>query len=122
MKNTKKILVVEDNETFRELLVFFLTSEGYNTVEAPNGEIAYEIFIKESPDLVISDILMPVCNGIEFIKRVLASPRPVPLALVSGYTDKEDLSELKKSPYWIGFFEKPFDESMLLDKIKHALL
>ncbi|MCB0413074.1 MAG: response regulator, partial [Bdellovibrionales bacterium] len=118
----KKILIVEDDDIFIELLVAIFEQAGYSTQTAENGKEAFEIFEKNRPDCVISDIMMPLETGVELTEKIFAHPHPVPVALISGFANNRDLEKLKKSPFWIGFFSKPFNEAILLDKISHALL
>ncbi len=65
----KTILIVEDNSDFRKLLNKHL-SNYYHTLEANNGEKGYEICLNRQPDLVITDMMMPVMNGIELCKKI----------------------------------------------------
>ena len=60
-----KILVVEDTLSIREEIHDILLLEGYNVLQTENGSIGFEIALKENPDLIVSDILMPVLNGYE---------------------------------------------------------
>ena len=65
-----KILVVDDNATNRKLLVTWLGSAGYLTVEAVDGSDGLSTARREKPDLVVSDILMPTMDGYEFVRRL----------------------------------------------------
>ena len=69
-----RILVVDDNATNRKLLVTWLNSEGYLTVEALDGSDGLAAARRERPNLVISDILMPTMDGYEFIRRLRLEP------------------------------------------------
>tara|TARA_B110001454_G_C12723330_1_gene436740 strand:- start:30012 stop:30374 length:363 start_codon:yes stop_codon:yes gene_type:complete len=117
----KKILIVEDDEVLREVLVYMFRSEGFETVEAENGLIGYEVFLAEHPDVIVSDVIMPKCDGVEFSRRVFSSAHPVPIAIVSGYTNNLNLNDLSQSPHLIGVFEKPFDENHLIKEVKAAV-
>ncbi len=77
-----KILVVDDNATNRKLLVTWLSSEGYLTVEAADGSDGLAAARRERPDLVISDILMPTMDGYEFVRRLRAEPGLDDLAVI----------------------------------------
>ena len=65
-----RILIVEDTLTIREEIHDILVMEGYIVFEAENGGIGFEIALKERPDLIISDILMPRLNGFEMHEKL----------------------------------------------------
>lgn len=68
-----KILVVDDTKFMRQTLSSILTNNGHEVIgEAENGEKAVELYEKFRPDLVTMDITMPVLNGIEAARRILA--------------------------------------------------
>jgi len=68
-KGTAKILVVEDNIEFRRLIANYL-SYYFEVFEASNGVEGYEMALKESPDLIVSDVMMPEMDGIEFCQKI----------------------------------------------------
>ena len=63
-KDKKTILVVDDEKSIMELLVFNLQKEGYNTLEAYDGVTAVEMAINEKPDLILLDVMIPKLDGI----------------------------------------------------------
>ena len=69
-KRLKKILVVEDSKQFRENLVSLLEINNYSTVEAVDGYVGYSKAVDELPDLIIADIMMPVMDGYELLKKI----------------------------------------------------
>ena len=69
------ILVIEDDEATRSLLARALTREGYVVIEAADGRVAQGYMTTKQPDLVITDIVMPDCDGIEFIHYVRSLKR-----------------------------------------------
>lgn len=74
-ENTAKetILVVEDNEDMATYICKILKAEGYNILQAEHGKIALEILRTSTPDLIISDIMMPVMDGMEFLEKLKQS-------------------------------------------------
>lgn len=118
MINKTTVLIAEDDDILRELMVYFLERAGFQVLEAADGTEAYSQFLEFKPDVLVSDILMPNGNGIELAKKVIASKRPIPIFLISGYAADKDICDLETSPYWMGVFEKPFNEADLLAKIK----
>ena len=66
----KKILVVDDEQIIRESLSYILKKEDYHVDEAENGKIAYEKLLRETYDLVITDLEMPEMKGIELLEKI----------------------------------------------------
>ena len=69
-KEKKTILVVDDEQSIRELLVFNLQKEGYNTLEAVDGIAAVEMALKEKPDLILLEVMIPKLDGISVCKKI----------------------------------------------------
>ena len=69
-KDKKTILVVDDEQSIMELLVFNLQKEGYNTLEAYDGVTAVEMAINEKPDLILLDVMIPKLDGISVCKKI----------------------------------------------------
>ena len=84
-----RILVVDDEQIIRDSISFVLKKEGYTIEEAPNGKVAFDKISEEPFDVVITDIEMPVMNGLELIKAVKDSGeyRGLPIIVVSSYMD-----------------------------------
>lgn len=69
-----KILVVEDNQDTRELLTLHLTLQGYEVVEAEDGQEGLDKIREERPELVLTDLSMPRLNGVELIEILRGHP------------------------------------------------
>ena len=82
----KKILLVEDTATLRMLGKTILTREGADVVDAENGQLALEAFSKQSFDLVITDIMMPVMDGYELTETLRSWGATLPIIGVTGAT------------------------------------
>ena len=87
-----KILVVDDDGGTRNLLRKFLTREGYEVVEATNGEEAVELAGIESPQVILMDINMPVVDGIEACKRLKVNDktRLTPILMITALEDNKE--------------------------------
>lgn len=117
-----RILIVDDDETIRELLAQFFELEGYETQTASNGKLAFEKAVAARPDLVITDIRMPVWDGFEMAKNLWTLEPPlVPVIFISGYAEGDELKELRGNPNMIAFFPKPLSAAMLIDKVNEFL-
>ena len=113
-----KILIVDDEQDLRDLLTTFLNREGFETDVAANGQEAFNKIQVLRPDLVISDIRMPVWDGFDLLRNVtkMVGPR-TPMLFISGFVNGDD-SELKNSPNFAGFLAKPVKRQTLIDVVK----
>lgn len=80
------ILVVDDEEPIRQLLAAVLSDHGYRALLARNGQHALEILSEERPDLVLTDVMMPLLTGTDLCRHLKADPetRGIPVILISG--------------------------------------
>ncbi|HNX98159.1 MAG TPA: sigma-54 dependent transcriptional regulator [Candidatus Aminicenantes bacterium] len=111
-----RILIVDDDQSIRNMLAIVLTREGYQTMEAESGNHALHRLQEETFDLVISDIKMPDLSGIELLKKIKAILPELPVVMVTAYASTGDAVEAMKlgaEDYLI----KPFN----LDELKLVL-
>lgn len=114
-----KILVVDDTEANRKLLSWILEDDGHQVVEASDGQEAVDLFKKDTPDMVLMDVMMPVMDGYEAtiaIKEYLGD-RHVPIIFLTALSDDASLAKCLS----IGgddFLSKPINEQVLQAKIK----
>jgi len=121
-----KILVVDDDPDFVEVTRIVLESNGYDVVSASDGDEAIEQMKKESPNLVLLDIMMSQpLDGVEVSRKMLDDEemRKVPIIVVSSITDSPHLAEFPSDEYlpiddWIS---KPAEPKVLLEKVKKYL-
>lgn len=115
----EKILIVEDDETVLNFEELELKHEGYDCVIAKDGRQALEVFEKESPDLILLDIMLPELNGIEVLRRIRkTSSVPVILVTAKGETyDKVNGLNTGADDY----ISKPFVIEELLARISAVL-
>src|SRR5688572_16243685 len=90
-----KILVVEDEEDFRQILVHLLQKEGYFAVSACNGEDGLKAYAKEAPDLVLLDVHLPDMTGFEICRKIRGEgPRPqTPIILCTVRSEVAPVAE-----------------------------
>ena len=101
-----KILLVEDDNNLREIYAARLAAEGYQIVSAPDGEEALAIAVKEKPDLIISDIMMPKVSGFDMLDILRNAPetqhtRIIMMTALSQTEDKERADSLGADLYLV---------------------
>ena len=86
MESTKKkVLVVDDDEVIRDLIISFLSFSGYEVSGAKNGKEGLDMVVEQPPDLIISDIHMPQMNGFQLLKEVKEINPKLPVIFITGY-------------------------------------
>ena len=77
-----KIMVVEDDASLREIYSIRITAEGYNVVSAGDGEEALAVAVREKPDLILSDVMMPKISGFDMLDILRATPETANIKVV----------------------------------------
>jgi two-component system, cell cycle response regulator DivK len=115
----KKILIVEDNEDSRELVVKVLRNKGYEMVEAADGEEALEKAVSEMPDLILLDISLPKLDGYEVAKRLKSREefREIPIIAFTAHAMKGDREKAIVAGFE-GYISKPVDIRELPVQVK----
>ena len=119
IKETKKILVVDDEPPIRDILMRNLEKEGYEVIEAADGVTAVNMALEEKPDLMILDIMLPKLDGLSVCKRVKNSLN-IPILMLTardGEIDKILGLELGADDY----ITKPFSVRELVARVKANL-
>jgi PAS domain S-box-containing protein len=116
------ILVVEDEAGIRALVRKILRRQGYQVLEAANGQDALALCREHGPrvDLLITDVLMPQMGGPELVERLQTQGHDMKVLYVSGYTDDATIYS-GELPAGTAFLQKPFTLGSLLDKVKEVL-
>lgn len=112
----KKVLIVDDQNGIRILLMEVFSSEGYTTFQASNGKLALEIVKKESPDLVLLDMKIPGMDGLEILKHVKAINREIKVIMMTAYGELDMIKEATDLGALM-HFTKPFD----IDEMRMAV-
>lgn len=120
---TSYILIVEDDDVAKMLLYGLLENLGYQILEASNGNEAINLYKEYKPDLVITDIIMPVKEGIETIKMLKQIDPEVKIIAISGGgpNEAEEYLKVAKTVGAIYTIEKPIDKEDLIEKVSSLL-
>jgi CheY-like chemotaxis protein len=122
----KRILVIDDDVQFRQMLKQTLEREGYEVIDAPDGKEGIKLYRQAATDLVITDLLMPYKEGFETVMELKRDFPDVKIIAISGGSgsrgmDVQDCFSLVK---WLGAartFAKPFDHKELFEAIRELL-
>ena len=120
----KKILVVDDETSVRTMLVAMVKPDGYEMIEASNGEEAMAAFNDVTVDLVITDIVMPVKNGIDLTMELKKTHPDIPVIAISGgggISGRYDYLEIAKLVGAKNILKKPFTRNELCSVVAEIL-
>ena len=113
------ILLIDDNENLLKLLTRPLKKSGHSITEATDGRQGWELFL-ENPhrfDVIVTDIKMPVLDGVELLKRLRKKNYDIPVVIISGYEDIRSSIEVLRFGAF-DFLLKPFKAKELLEILK----
>ena len=117
-----KVLAIDDSRTIRNLLAATLEEAGFEYVSAVDGREGVDMYEDVAPDVVITDINMPVMDGIEFIKNVRATGnhQSLPILILTTETS-QDKRDQGKAAGGTGWIVKPFDPEKLISVIHRVV-
>jgi response regulator NasT len=118
MSSKPRVLVAEDETIIRMDLREMLEEEGYDVVEAGDGESAVRLARETTPELVILDIKMPILDGLEAARRI-SEERIAPVLILTAYSQRELVEEAAGAGA-MGYLVKPFAKQDLLPAIEIA--
>lgn len=120
---SKTILIVDDSASLRQVVKIALTNAGYAVIEAEDGKDALKKLEGKRVNLIISDVNMPVMDGIEFLKNVKVSPAhkftPVIMLTTEGGEDKKMQGQQAGARAWV---VKPFKPEQLLAAVSKLVM
>ena len=119
-KQKQKILIVEDDNKVLKLLLRALSSKGYITMKAENGREALRIAVKTRPELVILDLKLPDCNGIQILAELKAIDQDIQVIILTGYGSQEAVRSAMEMGAF-DFLTKPFELHELCAIIRESL-
>ncbi len=117
-----KILIVDDEADLREILSEDFAIQGATVFTAKNGRDAFDIAMRESPHVILSDVRMPGGDGVELLKRVREASGDTPphIFLLTGFSDLQDEEAARLGGQ--GIFSKPFSLKLLRERVFSVLL
>jgi FixJ family two-component response regulator len=115
----RKILIVDDNPEFIEMVRRLLEAEGFQTTIAISGQKAIEKVLSESPELVLLDLKLPDTSGEEVLRRIRDLNENISNIVITGYGGEQSAVELMKAGA-MDFLSKPIERETLLRAVKDA--
>ena len=119
-KTISKILVIDDEESFRETIRLCLEDKSFNIITASSGEEGISLFEKERPDIVITDLKMPKMNGLDVLTHIKSLDKNVPIIMLTAFDDVPNTIEAMKIGAY-DFVSKPIKADALKSLIARAL-
>jgi two-component system cell cycle response regulator DivK len=118
----KKILIVEDNEQNLYLETFLLEKQGYDVIQARNGQQGLDLAAADHPDLILLDIQLPVMDGYEVATRLKQAKETlsIPIVAVTSYAMAGDREAILAAGCQ-GYIEKPIDPDRFVEQVKGFL-
>ena len=118
-----KILVIDDSKVIRVRVKEMLPQGNFNVLEAKDGQEGLKFIVKERPNLIMLDFLLPKVTGWQVFQKIQSQPqlKKIPLVLMSGR--KEEVAEKIPEPFekhYFAFLEKPFEKKELTAAIQLA--
>jgi len=114
-----KILVIDDEESLRDLLRVSLTYKGFEVITAENGEKGIEVFQQERPPIVLTDIKMPGIDGLEVLREIRRLDPDTQVIVITGHGDMDSAIESLKLEA-ADFINKPIKDEVLMVALKRA--
>ncbi len=119
---SKKALIVDDSASMRQMVAYTLRQGGFDVVEGENGQDALNKLPDHKVEIIITDLNMPVMDGITFIQKVRTMPafKFVPILMLTTET-QSNKKEQGKAAGATGWIVKPFDPDKLLQTVAKVL-
>ncbi len=123
MNQPTRVLLVDDNPIILDLLVINFELEGFTVLQASDGAQAFAIAKEQRPDVVVSDVMMPVMNGLKLTTALRADPitSTIPVMLVSAEAQASDIQDGLAAGA-SDYVTKPFDPFELIDRVNQLLV
>jgi DNA-binding NtrC family response regulator len=120
MVSGAKVLIVDDDDAIRQIITALLSKMGYKVSGACDGLEGIQRFEEFSPDVVITDLVMPRFDGIQFFERIREKAPTIKVIIITAHRDIEEVS-LAKEMGAHSFIFKPFSLDEITVKVSSAL-
>ncbi len=123
LKTDTSILIVEDNENMKKLMVSILNNLGFNKVSgAENGKVAWDMIQVDDYGLVMTDLMMPEMDGLELLQQIRTSNGSIKNTPVLMITASDQKSDVMQAVKWKinGYIVKPFNVKTILSKVQEV--
>jgi len=119
----KTILIIEDDQFLRELIVRKIINEGFSALEAESGEQGIEKTKKEKPDLILLDLMLPGIGGFEVLKKIKEDKNSssIPIIILSNLAEPEEMEKGLKMGAVDFLIKAHLTPREIIDKIKSVL-
>ena len=123
MTNKTKILIVEDEQALRDILETKFSAAGFDVVTAENGEVGLNKALKDQPNLILLDVLMPVMDGITMLEKLRQDEvgKNMSVILLTNLSDVETMAKALENKAYDYFVKTKWDVNELIDKVKAKL-
>lgn len=123
-ESKKKILIIEDEKDLRFFIAQALKNEGFEVLEAINGEEGMEILKKEKPDLILLDLILPGMSGYEFLEMIKKDSKleTIPVIILSNLGQEEEIERGLKLGAIDFLIKANFSLDEIVEKIKKFFL
>ena len=117
-----RVLVVEDEPALQKVLAMRLNIDGFDVAAASDGQEAMELIRADPPDLVLTDLMMPVMDGAELTSAIKADPvlKGIPVMVLTALKEQRERDHLMALGA-DGFAAKPYNSAELTAKIRHLM-
>lgn len=119
---SKKVLIVDDSLAMRRMIAFTLESNGFSVIQGSNGAEGLDLLGKQSADLIIADVNMPVMDGITFVRHARGLPgfETIPILMLTTENLKSRVAEAREAGA-SGWLVKPFRPERLVEVVGRVL-
>ncbi len=119
----KKILFIEDEQALQKTLGEILRKEGYEVINALNGEIGLRLVKTEKPDLILLDLILPAVDGFEILKQVKNNPqtKKIPVVVLTNLDKMEDVEKALQAGATNYLLKTDYGLNELIEKIKKII-